>query len=104
MANQKIATFHIGEQYKNNVRKYPFVFNGIIDTEPRQYAKYDFDSILVCNDSAEDVFYSLDGGNHYQKIKKLELQSLDLCTFSENFWMYCGANTAAVRVTLWRQD
>lgn len=107
MRNEEVKTqiFRIGELARvKNVRKHPFIFNGTINTAPRMLAKYDYDTLEICNDSNEDVFFSLDGGQVYQLAKKLEMRIWDRCTFSEQFWVYCGANTAAIRVTLWRQE
>lgn len=105
MPDIRTQVFKIGELARvTAVRKYPFIFNGTITTTPRLLAKYDYDSIELCNDSQEDVFFSLDGGQTYQLAQKLEVRVWDKCTFSEQFWIFCGANTAAVRVTLWRQD
>lgn len=106
----KQITYRMGElvnqsqsQRSSTGKAPPFLFVGVIGTDPKLYAQYDFDSIFLANDSGVDLYFSFDGGSSYFKLLKTEVIVWDKCTSSTSLWMYALAAGSAIRLALWAQ-
>ena len=105
-SNDGTVTYRIGEmvQRSSRTRSYPFRFEGNIGTAVKQIAIFDYDTIQVINDSAVDIWFSVDNGRDYFRLAATESITWDKCTKSQKLFMYAAAAGSAVRVALWQEE